>query len=744
MAIDNYSSCPGGTGKKIKFCCPDLVADLEKLDRMLEGEQYVAAAQHVDRLMAQGQNRACLMAIKATLLRTTQQLEAGRAHAVEFLKAFPENPIAWAEAAVLAALSETGQAAMPKLQKAIALSSRALEPRVYMATGVVAEALLEDGDWLAARALWRFQTMAAPADPHPLEYLARWNRLPEIPLVVKGEPPLVPCPADVRWKSRFDEAIELVRLGQWQGAAEKLASLTEEAPAVPALWQDLAILRGWLADDEGAVRAWRKFASLRAAQDTPSGHSTVLPVHSGPGAPGVLETHPAADAPGGLPPDSPLEDAVEATALAMALAADPLGDSISMLHLDWPVGDAQRLGEALLAHPRVMQVPFDPTALATEDSPPPRCICVLLDRPMPQSADGLSLATMPRVLAQAMLFGRQTDREARLEIEGLAADDLDAVRGLLGALGPETLGPEPRAEVVHQTSASHQLLTRRWSLPRGTTRQQLADLTAQHQRQALLEIWPETPLGLLGGQTPLAAAAEAANRVPLAAALLLLEHWAGRIQAVFDFNELRARLGLPTLGPIEPSPGQTQTMSLVRLARVVVERLSDEDLLAGFQRAATFRVAEAVEKFGREILARPSLADRPERQQTLALLAQSARKIEDALGHIDQGRRAALAAGKSCASWDLLELSFRFAAGHAAEAMQLVQHVETRHIEEPGVAQALTHLLIEIGLLNPDGTPVQLAPRPEEPAAAPAGQPSGLWTPDSAKAAGGGKLWTPE
>ena len=27
MAIDTYAPCPGGTGKKIKFCCSDLVGD---------------------------------------------------------------------------------------------------------------------------------------------------------------------------------------------------------------------------------------------------------------------------------------------------------------------------------------------------------------------------------------------------------------------------------------------------------------------------------------------------------------------------------------------------------------------------------------------------------------------------------------------------------------------------------------------------------------------------------------------
>jgi hypothetical protein len=50
MSIDPYASCPGGTGKKVKFCCPDLVGDLEQLDRLIEGDQISAALEQVKRL----------------------------------------------------------------------------------------------------------------------------------------------------------------------------------------------------------------------------------------------------------------------------------------------------------------------------------------------------------------------------------------------------------------------------------------------------------------------------------------------------------------------------------------------------------------------------------------------------------------------------------------------------------------------------------------------------------------------
>ena len=67
MPIDPYSPCPGGTGKKIKFCCSDLTAELDKIQRMLDGEQRAACLEYIDTLEAKFPERACLLSIKAML-----------------------------------------------------------------------------------------------------------------------------------------------------------------------------------------------------------------------------------------------------------------------------------------------------------------------------------------------------------------------------------------------------------------------------------------------------------------------------------------------------------------------------------------------------------------------------------------------------------------------------------------------------------------------------------------------------
>src|SRR5207248_2178116 len=138
--------------------------------------------------------------------------------------------------------------------------------------------------------------------------------------------------------------------------------------------------------------------------------------------------------------------------------------------------------------------------------------------------------------------------------------------------------------------------------------------------------------------------------------------------AGFDFNELRAALGLPTLGPIDPSQCEPERLPLTRVARIEVDKLDDEHLGMTLHRASAFRAWDAARKFAQAIIARPSFASRPEREEAYRVLVESAESLDESLKTIDEARRQAIAAGKSCALWDLLELPLRFNQGDGNEA----------------------------------------------------------------------------
>jgi hypothetical protein len=180
---------------------------------------------------------------------------------------------------------------------------------------------------------------------------------------------------------------------------------------------------------------------------------------------------------------------------------------------------------------------------------------------------------------------------------------------------------------------------------------------------------------------------------------------------------------------------------------VNVEKLPDEELVQAFQRAVGYNHRTAVVKFGKEIIDRPAFADRKERALAYMTLARMEDDLDRALMYVDAGRKSTDSTGKSHATWDLEELSLRFARQEIPEALQLIRHIENTHINEPNVSLILTQILVEAGLLRPDGTPAIPPGHPQsEMAAASAApdEPGKLWTPGSESSGGGGKLWVPE
>jgi len=719
MPIDAYSLCPCGTGKKIKFCCPDLLGDLQKVDRMLEGEQHLACQQHIEQLQEKHPERACLFSLRAMLLRRAGHAEEARANAEAFIEKHPENPVAQAEMAMAVASQGKGREALVPLQRALAVSEGQISQRVFEAMGSVAEALLSEGHWFAPRALLQTQMAISPQDQRPLSMLMEMNGTAGVPMLLKDDYPLTTCPDDAPWKERFDQAMAPVQAIQWQQAVDALTQLSQEVTDSPEIWRNLAILRGWVADTEGCIEAFRKLAALEAS----------------------------------------VEDAAELEALAMLLCDDPLGDMIEILNLQWTLADVDQLQATLSLEPRASQIPFDPANFASADEVPPKAAYLLLDKPIAESAEDLSLDSVSRVVGQAMVYGRQTDREARLEVIGLMESDVDEAKKIISEVAGECLAsPDAEQELMARVSATQEILQHKWRPPAGTTEEQFVTLAFEHKRRAMLKQWPDLKLDVLDGKSPREAADDESYHKRILAAILLVDAWGERSPAQFDFNLLREQLGLPTLGPIECDAAAIGRLPLGRLDRVQIDKLADDALEMAFRRAAAFGAIPAARKFGRELVERPGLKGKEDTVRAFGILSRMEEDPDKALQYIIRGREAGQALGQSCAQWDLQELTMRAMRGEPQEAQRLIEHIQAQHMQEPGVADALMQFLVQVGAIRPDGTPAGPPPMgagttaagpglglPTEP---PSDDDSGkLWTPDDDGAGGGeagGKLWTPD
>jgi hypothetical protein len=291
------------------------------------------------------------------------------------------------------------------------------------------------------------------------------------------------------------------------------------------------------------------------------------------------------------------------------------------------------------------------------------------------------------------------------------------------------------------------LLSWNWRLPDDTPPEKRQALMNEQRREILLNRWPEMPQKIFVGRSASQVAGEPAERIKLLAAALLLELATDQVASDFDFNLLRKKLGLSEQQPIDPQQVKLAEVPLVRLARVDIKRLSDEELVDLYRRADHYRHIAALRKLAHEVVARPGLENLIDKAEVYGILAQIEPDTAQAIAYLDQARKTADTSKTSTAPWDLAELALRIARGEVSEADRLLNHIRSEHIREPGVAQALFQILTEAGIIGPDGKPTAAAQR-EAPGivvpGAAAAEPGKIWTPGGDQPSGKkSALWTP-
>jgi tetratricopeptide (TPR) repeat protein len=709
MPIDPYAPCPGGTGKKVKFCCADLVTELDKVQRMLEGDQRAACLDHIESIEGKYPERACLMSIKAMLQAQLGQEQKADETLARFVEKYPDNPVALAEQATMKAAEEGGVAAVARLQDALERCDEQIPAQVYDAIGMVAQALIAENQLLAARAHLVLQVgMTGTKDEQPLQLLMRLNSSTSVPLLAKQDWSPVPPPDDALWKKSFNEALSPAMRGAWRKAVTELVELAAKVGDWPTIWRNIAVLRTWLADTPGAIAAWQKYSAQ--------------PI--------------------------PLDDAIEAEALAQSIDPEAV-DLVAVLSMEYGVKEMEVLQARLTANPRALQMPIDLARMGTEDSPPPKGAFWLLSRAVPESGRELAPADVPQVVGQAFIYGKQTDRAARLELAAYRTQLTDAQAALAEVAG-DSLGEQVKEEISTEVPALQHALTTNWRLPEDTSPEKRLELIKQQRRDILLNHWPNMSRRIFGGKSAADVAGDPAQRIKLLAAILLLELATDQVASDFDFNELRRKLGVPEAQPIDPAASSLAELPLARMSRVDVKKLTDEQLVDLYQRADHCRHIAALRHLAHEVIARPGLDDKIEKAEVYGLLAQIEPDSGQAVSYLDQARAAAEATKKSTAPWDLAELALRISRGEVADADRLLHHIRDQHIREPGVAQALYQILTEAGIIGPDGRPSMppgAGPQGAEIGAPGAGAEAGkLWTPGSDEPSSGKKsaIWTPD
>ncbi len=150
MALDPYALCPCGNGQKIKFCCSaDIVNELDKVLRSIEGDQRAAALDQLTRLLATRPDNPALLAVKSSIQLSTNDFEGAQKTINHFLSVDPKNPTALSQAAAIAALQGNVRQAVERTQSALEEADGKLSHQVHETMHIVSDVLLSTGDILA-------------------------------------------------------------------------------------------------------------------------------------------------------------------------------------------------------------------------------------------------------------------------------------------------------------------------------------------------------------------------------------------------------------------------------------------------------------------------------------------------------------------------------------------------------------------------------------------------------------------
>ena len=715
MPFDPYAICPGGRDKKIRFCCPNMVKEIEQVGRLLESDQTGACLSYIETLEKTHPNCACLTTAKLSVYRAENRWQEAREVAEQFHAQEPENPTAAAEYALALVVTGNPKLAIGTLVDAFerakadtihsALLHAALQVGAYMLLGKLVVPAIAIGNVLK-----EIPTIAESANM----LLYRATAETKIPLLLRDWAFNFDCPENFPGKSAFEEAAVLVRLMCWKQALAMLEPLTQYADSWSGIWHNVAALHFWLLDNEKGCEALKTYSSLSSTSQ---------------------------------------EDAVDAETTRFLFTPDALGDQTELLTIEYVITDTDKALEKLLSDPLWYRI-----EIPHRMSPPPRGNFVILDRPMPEAEATLTLENIATRQAIVFLFGKETDQEARLDFIAIPAYEQEKFEAkMLDVLGDLVQFPGKVLE-QHPASRSRILSECNFFIAPATRPdvEMLRKLSRDYYTISFTEAWLNLPLGLLDGKTPNEAAKDAKYTIPLLAAIQTIDAWMEDDDDREAIQNLRSRLGLPALETITvaESTGEDPLSVLDaypvwRWHRFDVVKLSTEVLAGGLQIVAGMREDRAAVRFAQELLHRPmdsmDFEIRVMAFEALISHSQGEGKFEDAMLWIDRAKNESEAKNIPDAAWCLHEIVLRLLQGEHKAAFDVIQYVSTKYQDNESVMQSLHELFVQMGMFNPDGTPSAALMRAQtERTQESANQ--AIWTPDGGTSAdaGASKLWVPE
>ena len=504
MSLDQYSFCPCGNGKKIKFCkCNEHFQEMQIIHRMIVGEQNIAALDRINANLKTLPSEPWLLAMKSELLLQLNELEALEETTAKFIRLQPDNPLAKLYRSLVAVVRGNTEEAATLMLQAIADATEALPPMTATVAlnlmeamgqrGMIlpailhCEMLLDMGGDMVKVASGAYDSLTSQTNANTLSR----ESLPS-PIEYENAP----------YAERLAEANALVSAYRITSAKTKLESMQREFGLQAPILQSLLYCQLMLTDVESGGSTAGKIAAIASLPEPQRIYYQALAYELAPKTSGVAVFEELCQY---NIEDSEFEQRLTANKNLLPIAVDQLKGML----------------EALL-----------------DEEVPPKLAFVCVEPVLQEQFAELEASRSGSWLA---FYGKQTDKPARLiSLEppsGSRRMILERIKKELdiGSLNRVLLEKLP-SSYLSQVTAS--IMLRKQVAPE--RRLALNDAT----RQLVLDGFLDYPQECLSGKTPREAASDASLKTKLAALLL---HWQGsNTSSLTDdqFKQLHQQLNL--------------------------------------------------------------------------------------------------------------------------------------------------------------------------------------------------------
>ncbi len=731
-SVDLYAICPCGNGKKIKFCkCKESVDQMDQVLKMIEGGQVVPGMDRLKSILEEHPDAAWALAIRGRLLLDLREHESLSENADRFIRLQPANPLALTQRAAALVFNDDVQGATDSLLEALNESGPEVDAFLMDVALIVAIGLAQRGVVLSARvyALLAVNSQGYEAQ-QSMQFLQQLDTSADVNHLLKSVPQLIEPDDDADWTERYEEAVSLLKSNKVPLAQDKFESLRRTAPSQPAILSGLFQCAVW----RGDLDRQTEMANLLAQADS-------------------LE----------------MESRQRYRAIALLLSPiDKISVQSQTIRVEFE--DIDQAEMALLASDRTEQL--DSQRLSGLQVPEgevrPRSAFFVSDRAIDSDAEISTVEDTAVSIGLVTVYGRQTDRAAQAIAYNVTQDRVSMIKDILLAAIPEGKVELEEPQPIPMTFAIDDRPIRKFQ---PTSMAEMArfnrEFAAMHDGKRACEL----PLPILNDKSLAAAATDeslAFERAVIVRVLEGIERFLGLPEALEQIYKIANVQPLPVLEPTEESFSK---LAAADFFRINPDALSPMQLYVLASNARSTGGLSASNRFAKKLVEKGSATpiegsdeepiDPRMTHEAYVMLMMSTPEPSEAIAIGDLAVEFAKANELNFANVLMAKMELSLSMASEEGFRSAIMEIEANYGNDPAVMARVQQLLVQLGIIRPDGSPRNGPPGSGAPMGGPAGGPpadftpapapaeGGVWTPDSpnqpnpSSSEGGSKLWVP-